>query len=275
MARYTKKRQNRKKSTPVKKYTKRMYGGEYGEHVRGLMSDVAGTFADDIAEKTSEIIKNKLSNDFGEKVAEKAADKVIVSMAQVFQDAAAKIAEKEPVAAPLLTENLGEVQEESPSVEEETSPTSEVVPVEEEVPTEEVPTEEVPTEEVPTEEVPTEEAPVEEVPTEEAPVEEVPAPSTGEVLPPPADEIATPQTMEVPPQETNTSTEAVATPPVEQGMETGPAVPESEEAAVTGEGDKAVPMEKKGGKSRAVRGKKRNTSRNNRNKQRQYQSQYY
>ena len=64
--------------------------------------------------------------------------------------------------------------------------------------------------------------------------------------------------------------------PVEEGKEMGPPVPEAEQETKTGEGDMALPpQEKTGGKSRSVRGKKRNTSRNKRNKQRQYQSQYY
>ena len=62
---------------------------------------------------------------------------------------------------------------------------------------------------------------------------------------------------------------------MEEGKEMGPPLPEAEQETKTGEGDMAPQVEKKGGKSRAVRGKKRNTSRNKRNKQRQYQSQYY
>jgi hypothetical protein len=252
MARYTKKRQYRKKAMPSKKYTMRMYGGDYGEHVKGLMSDVAGTFADDIAEKTSEIIKDKLSSDFGEKVAEKAADKVIISMAQVFQDAAAKIAEKEPLVAPLMSDDLGEVREEMPtdSSPMEESPMEE--PPMEESPMEESPMEETPVEETPVEETPVDEPPVEETPVEETPVEETPV-------------------EETPVEESNqTPTD------LEEGKENGPPVPMSEEETKTGEGDMAPPLEKtKGGKSRALRGKKRNTSRNRRNKQRQYQSQYY
>jgi len=273
MARYSKKKYNRKNKKPTN-YTKRMFGGDYGENVKGLMQDVAGTISDDIATKTSEMIKTKLNAEFGENVAEKAADKVIVSMAQVFQDAANKIAEKTPVSTPLMSDDLGTVEQEMPVTEE--APMSPEPQVEESPPQEEAPPEEAPVvEETPV----TEEAPVvEETPvTEEAPVteaqpvvEEAPVAEAQPVVEEAPVAEKQPVVEEAPVAEKQPVVEEA--PVVEQGTETGPPAPISETETKTGEGDMAV---QKGGKSRRVNYKRRNTSRNKRNRQRQYQSQYY
>jgi len=290
MPRRTKKIYGKKPIQKKRFYTKR-YGGDYSENIKGLLHDVAGTLSEDIAMKTTEMIENRLNADFGEKVATKAADKVIISMAQVFQDAASKISQNPTSESPaLISPDLGQIEEtpteqsymnEPPVVDE--SPTEEVNSTEEvPPPTEEVPP---PTEEVPppTEEVPplTEETPP---PTEEVPppTEEVPPPT--EEVPPPTEEVP-PPTEEVPPptEEVPPPTEETPPPTEEVPREQGPPPPQMNQPAQNGEGNmnpesNEIPQiepKKVGGKSRSSgRGKKR-MSRNKRNLDRQYQSQYY
>jgi hypothetical protein len=248
MPRRTKKIYGKKPIQKKRFYTKR-YGGDYSENIKGLLHDVAGTLSEDIAMKTTEMIENRLNADFGEKVATKAADKVIISMAQVFQDAASKISQNPTSESPaLISPDLGQIEETPTEQSYMNEP-----PVVEESPSEEVNS---------TEEVPP--------PTEEAP------PSTEEV-PPPTEEVP-PSTEEVPPP-----TEEVPPPTEEVPGEQGPPPPQMKEPAQNGEGNmnpesNEIPQiepKKVGGKSRSSgRGKKR-MSRNKRNLDRQYQSQYY
>ena len=277
MPRRTKKIYGKKPIQKKRFYTKR-YGGDYSENIKGLLHDVAGTLSEDIAMKTTEMIENRLNADFGEKVATKAADKVIISMAQVFQDAASKISQNPISESPaLISPDLGQIEETPTEQSYMNEP-----PVVEESPTEENPP---PTEEVapPTEEVapPTEENPPS---TEEVapPTEEVPPPT--EEVPPPTEEVTPPTEEVTPPTEENPPpTEEVTPPTQEVSGEQGPPPPQMKEPAQNGEGNvnpesNEIPQiepKKVGGKSRSSgRGKKR-MSRNKRNLDRQYQSQYY
>jgi hypothetical protein len=256
-----------KKAVPKRRfYTKRYMGGDYSDNIKGLMHDVAGTFSEDIAKQTTEMIENRLNSDFGEKVAEKTADKVIASMAQVFQDAAAKIAEKNPTDAPLMSSSLGQVDESAPvSSEMESEPASE---------TEDSSIYNPPT--VDETETPTEPQPAE-TPAE-APMEtpaEAPMETSAETpMENPAEAPVEPQSeTPVEPQ----SETPVEPPAAEQGAESGPPREEMAEPAQTGTGDanpesKEEPM--KGGKSRGAKQKrgKKQISRNRRN---MYKSRYY
>ena len=271
MPRRTKKIYGKKPVQKRRFYTKR-YGGDYSENIKGLMHDVAGTFSEDIAAKTTELIKDRLNADFGEKVAEKAADKVIASMAQVFQDAAAKISEKNPTEAPLLNENLGQVEEVSPDFSGNDNSMNEPPVVEDEnylnqpmdsmEPTpspEEPPPTPTPEEPPPT---PTPEEPSSTPSSEEPPPTPTPSPEE----PPPT------PTPEEPPMEPNPES-------APEGTAEGPPPPEAVEPAQTGEGnanpESTEAPKQMGGKSRFLRKEKNRMSRNRRNLDRQYQSRYY
>jgi hypothetical protein len=213
MPRRTKKIYGKKPIQKKRFYTKR-YGGDYSENIKGLLHDVAGTLSEDIAMKTTEMIENRLNADFGEKVATKAADKVIISMAQVFQDAASKISQNPISESPvLISPDLGQIEE------------------------------------TPTEQSYMNEPPV----VEESPTEE---------NPPPTEEV--------------NSTEEVS-------GEQGPPPPQMKEPAQNGEGNvnpesNEIPQiepKKVGGKSRYYGRVKKRMSRNKRNLDTQYQSQYY
>ena len=257
------------KRAPIQKrrfYTKR-YGGSYDENIKGLMHDVAGTLSEDIAQKTTEMFKNQLNAEFGEKVAEKAADKVIISISQAFQDAASKISVKTPTEAPLLGENLGQVEEQPPISETSMSEPPPVDEIPSEIPAAETETpSEFDTSAEP--ETPPVEPETPSVEPETPPVE----PET-----PPAEPEASPAEPEVPPAEPEAPPAEPEAPPT--GMETGPSPPEMEQPALTGDGNanpetNEIQSPKIGGKSRARRGNKR-MSRNRRNIARQYSSQYY
>ena len=260
MPRRTKKIYGKKAPNQKRRFYTKRYGGSYDENIKGLMHDVAGTLSEDIAQKTTEMFKNQLNAEFGEKVAEKAADKVIISISQAFQDAASKISVKTPTEAPLLGENLGQV-EEQPDISETSM---------------------------------NEPPPVDEIPAE-IPSAETETPSefdtSAEPETPPVEPETSPVEPETPSVEPETPSVEPETPPVEPeappaepetpstGMESGPSPPEMEQPAQTGEGNanpetnEIVPP-KIGGKSRARRGYKR-MSRNRRNIARQYSNQYY
>jgi hypothetical protein len=274
MPRRTKKIYGKKAPNQKRRFYTKRYGGSYDENIKGLMHDVAGTLSEDIAQKTTEMFKNQLNAEFGEKVAEKAADKVIISISQAFQDAASKISVKTPTEAPLLGENLGQV-EEQPDISETS--------MNEPPPVDEIPSE-IPSAET---ETPSEfdtSAEPETPPVEpETPSVEPETPSVEPETPPvePETPSVEPETPSVEPETTSAEPETPSvepeTPPA--GMESGPSPPEMEQPAQTGEGNanpetNEIQPPKIGGKSRAKRGNKR-MSRNRRNIARQYSNQYY
>ena len=272
MPRRTKKIYGKKPVQKRRFYTKR-YGGEYSENIKGLMHDVAGTFSEDIAAKTTELIKDRLNADFGEKVAEKAADKVILSMAQVFQDAASKISEKNPTDAPLLNENLGQVEEVSPDFSGSENSMNEP-PVSEPMPEESMgpspsPESQPPMEPSPESQPPMEPSPESQPPMEPSPEEQPPMEPSPESQPP----------MEPSPEPAPEPEPAPAPEPAPEGTAEGPPPPEAVEPAQTGEGnanpESTEAPKQMGGKSRFLRKEKNRMSRNKRNLDRQYQSRYY